>query len=493
MKIERALSDAQETRRPAVLPWLVVLFLGSLALGLWFLIRPAFGAAPYYRVGWRQNTYEYYRQILALFVPYALALFAWSRGGRVSLWVVLGGALVLHLVVLFAPPPQSQDLYQYLFYGKMQAAHGANPYVVPPIALHADSWYPWIRWFDQTSVYGPVWMLLSLGVVKASGGDLPLAVVLFKLVVLALDVGIMAMIVSAARGRPEHTDSAGWGLLAYAWNPLILISVPLAGTADVALAAAILGGYLTRRRGQMAATTVLLTVATLIKPYAAVGLLLHLALLARDRKGRTVLTHAAGAVGIAAIAYTPYWAGWNTLNGLYRAVSLTNQSVTGTLQRLVVVPIVAVFRGHPATPTAQVVVRAVAGALLLWSIVWAVRRARQTGDMWQPLLFVTVAYLYLTPWFLYWYMVVPLVLVAALPRSHLTLPILTFSASTFFLVVFNPPAMNLLVLVLVRFGPPLLVFLLQPYAFRRGWGSEGPVSVRIPATVATTREASPAQ
>ena len=87
--------------------------------------------------------------ILVLFVPFGLALWAWRRGARTSLGFLIGGALVLHVLLLFAPPPQSQDLYQYLFYGRMQMLHppsgvgqmlilhGANPYVVQPSTVYS--------------------------------------------------------------------------------------------------------------------------------------------------------------------------------------------------------------------------------------------------------------------------------------------------------------------------------------------------------------------
>jgi hypothetical protein len=132
VKISSFAPVAREGQRGSVLPWLSVLFLGSAALGAWFLIGPALGAGPYYKVGWSRTAYEYSNQIALLFIPWGLALFAWSRGARASMGLLLGGAILLHLLVLFAPMPQSQDFYQYLFYGKIQAAHGANPFVANP-------------------------------------------------------------------------------------------------------------------------------------------------------------------------------------------------------------------------------------------------------------------------------------------------------------------------------------------------------------------------
>src|SRR5438552_11314820 len=289
--IERLNSRSAIGQRPSVLPWLGILFAGSAALGAWFLIGPALGAGPYYKVGWHRTAYEYSAQIVLLFIPWALALWAWRRGARASVRLLIGGAVILHVVVLFAPLPQSQDFYQYLFYGRMQAAHGANPFVVGPAAFWADQWFPWIRWSQQTSVYGPIWMLIAWGVAKVAGSNLALGFVLFKLVVLALDLSVMALIATAAKGRSDPGQAAGFGLLAFAWNPLVLITVPLAGSADVALAAAIVGAILARRRGRTGLATVLLTLGALVKIYGVIGIVLHLVLVYRERGARAGLKH----------------------------------------------------------------------------------------------------------------------------------------------------------------------------------------------------------
>src|SRR5438876_3046590 len=74
MKTELAGPDERVERRPPVLPWLVVLFVGAGAIGAWFLIAPALGSGPYYRQVLYRSSYGYNRQILPLFVPYGLAL-----------------------------------------------------------------------------------------------------------------------------------------------------------------------------------------------------------------------------------------------------------------------------------------------------------------------------------------------------------------------------------------------------------------------------------
>jgi hypothetical protein len=319
-----------------------------------------------------------------------------------------------------------------------------------------------------------------------------MAVVLLKLVIFALDLSVMAMLLAARRGPARPGDSGGWGILAYGWNPMILITVPLAGAADVALGAAFLGAYLARRRGRMGLATVLLTLAALVKAYAAVGLILHLVLLAREQGVKRSARHAAAAVGVSAAAYAPYWAGWATLNGLLRAISLTNQSFTGTIERLVVIPLLRLTGIHPATAAADAPVRYVIGALLAAVFLWAVRRVWRGGEMWHTAVVVLVVYLYLTPWFLYWYTVAPLILAVALPRERITLPLLIFSCTSLFLTPFDPQPLSLLVQTTLRFVPPMVAYALE-WDRRSILSGATVATIRIPATAATTREKSVAQ
>jgi glycosyl transferase family 87 len=365
--------------------------------------------------------------------------------------------------VLFVPLPQSQDFYQYLFYGKIQAAHGANPFVVNPSIYWADPWFPWIRWNAQPSVYGPAWILLAFGAVKVSGNHLAVAFVTLKLAILAMDVAIMAAIVALAKDRQDPERVAGWGLLAYAWNPLVLISVPLAGSADVAVAAGFALALLAHRRGRPWLATVLLTFAALVKVYAVIGIVLYVALLVRQRGRRQAAGHAALAFGVAGLAYAPYWAGFATFKGLAAAAGIVNTSLTGTVQRVVFAYVLHVAGFRWWYTGGEILARALAGAALLGVVVWAVRQARDEDRMWYGAVAVLTAYVVLTPWFLYWYLLAPLVLVAMLPRNRLTYPLLAFSATSMLMVFIPLQPVFWIVESILRYGPPLAVYLLQEW------------------------------
>jgi len=444
-----------------MLPWPGILFAGSVALGGWFLIGPSLGSAPYYKVGWHRTAYEYSDQVILLCIPWALALFAWRRGARAPVWLLFGGAVLLHLLVLFAPLPQSQDFYQYLFYGRMQAVHGANPFVVNPSTFWADRWFPWIRWNSQRSVYGPAWILLSYSVVKVAGNHLAVAFATLKVAILAMDLGIMSAIVSLSRDRDDPEGAAGWGLLAYAWSPLVLIAVPLAGSADVAVAAGFVGALLARRRGRDGVATLLLALAALVKVYAVIGIVLHLIVVMRQRGVRRAIAHAAFAAALGAAFYAPYWAGVSTFRGLIEASGITNQSLAGTVQRTVVTSVLHALGVHYWYTGAAVAVR-IAGLVALAAVaIWIIRRCRDERSLWWGVLVLLTAYLMLTPWFLYWYMLAPLALVAALPQNRLTYPLLTFAATALITVYLPWPPTLWIVQTILRYVPPIAVFALQ--------------------------------
>jgi len=320
-----------------------------------------------------------------------------------------------------------------------------------------DGWYGMISWPNQTSVYGPVWTMLSFGVAKVAGSNLPVAVVLMKLAVFAMDLAIIGSILTLSKARPDREGAAGWGLLAYAWNPLILVTVTLGGLADVAVAAGILGAMVASRRGRTRLATLLLAAASLVKIYAAVALLLHLVLLLRKRGRRETLMHNAIAAGTAAIAFLPYWAGWQTFRGILKIADMSNKSLTGTIQRA----LVYVFRFvgvSAARDDAAAVIRWVTFPLLVIVVLWAVLRLESEEDVWTGTLAVLAAYVLVTPWYLPWYLVAPLALVAVLRRNRLTVPLLAFSGTTFAVIQFPPWLAGMVVQTLVRYGPPIAIY-----------------------------------
>src|SRR5215210_1811487 len=113
-----------------------------------------------------------YHIILAwLFGVYFFALYkafrsgAFStRGGNAPLKVILIITAAILMVMLFAPGAFTGDLFSYVWYGRILATHGGNPYIDVPLqyaAQDTSNWLQWIYWKDLPSPYGPVWAVLA--------------------------------------------------------------------------------------------------------------------------------------------------------------------------------------------------------------------------------------------------------------------------------------------------------------------------------------------
>jgi hypothetical protein len=366
-------------------------FVGLLCFSLFLLVRPFFDVAPAYRPRLPGTTQAYSFLVVAAFVPYAAAVWAASKG--VSLRWAVGGTILLHALVLPAALSQSQDLYSYLFYGKMWATLGANPYVDLPLRFAADPWFNWVRWPNQPTVYGPLWTMVTAVPAAIGRNSLSLGFELSKTTAAVLEVATFIGLVRAAR---EQGLSPAFALLLVAWNPLVIVSLPLGGHADVALAAAWLWALVSDRRGHPLLATLLLTAATLVKAYAGLMLLMYLIALSRRSlaaAGRAIAMSLATAV----LAWLPFWAGPKTWAGLARIGGQASSSLGGTLQ----VALGAVAPGDTAAWAVRLGGLAVVGAV----IISVAQRDTFPGDPWPGGAAVFAAYLLVTPWFLPWHLV----------------------------------------------------------------------------------------
>ncbi len=154
-------------------------------------------------------------------VIYAAAAALVLRGGAPPLWLILGTAALLRLILLPAPPFLSNDLYRYIWDGWVQDA-GINPYrylpVDPALAFLRDSdVFPNINRATYAHTIYPPAAEMMFCVIAMSGKLLAMPPVFWmKTGMTALEaIGISAMLGSLRRaGLPAAR------ILLYAWNPL---------------------------------------------------------------------------------------------------------------------------------------------------------------------------------------------------------------------------------------------------------------------------------
>jgi len=172
------------------------------------------------------------RQHLPLFlaghaVLLALMLIAWravARGGPAAFRAMLLAAVVFRLIAAAATPSLSDDVYRYVWDGRVQIA-GHHPYkFAPSDPMRADlregEIYPKINHPEIPTIYPPLAEL-----VFALLAGLRLGVTGFKLALALVDVGVVFALLRLMRALGLPRDRA----VLYAWNPLAVIEVAASG------------------------------------------------------------------------------------------------------------------------------------------------------------------------------------------------------------------------------------------------------------------------
>src|SRR3989475_417334 len=204
---------------------------------------------------------------LALLQSALYLIAAWlivrARSARSTLIIVLVLAGIFRLSIVFAPPYLSDDIYRYVWDGRVQAA-GINPYrYIPADAalenLRDDKIYPRINRKDYArTIYPPAAEAVFFLTTRISETVtwMKATMVLFE----ALAVWALAQVL-ASFGLPRQR------VLLYAWHPLAVWEFAGSGHADSIAIAFIALALLARRRNSEIGTGISLAGATLGKAF----------------------------------------------------------------------------------------------------------------------------------------------------------------------------------------------------------------------------------
>jgi len=189
-----------------------------------------------------------------------------ARSARSTLIIVLVLAGIFRLSIVFAPPYLSDDIYRYVWDGRVQAA-GINPYRYIPADEHLQSLrdeqiYPKINRRDYAhTMYAPAaegaYFLTTR--ISESVTWMKLTIVGFEMITVWLLMELLASF-----GMPRQR------ILIYAWHPLAVWEFAGSGHIDPLAFAFIALALLARRRNWETATGISLGLATLAKLFPIV-------------------------------------------------------------------------------------------------------------------------------------------------------------------------------------------------------------------------------
>ena len=303
---------------------------------------------------------------------------------RLSLGVVLGLGLAMRLILIPTTPTLSEDVYRYLWDGRL-VAHGLNPYTHAPddpsLAPFHDRLFASLNHAHVRTIYPPAAQFLFSAVARVSAT--PQA---FKIALLPIEGALWIALLALLRRRSLSEER----MLLLAWSPVVVIESYGSGHLDLAAASllVIALALLEARRAISAGAAFALSILIKYTP------LLLVPYLARKRQAAVLAVAAA----VILLLFFPFAGAGNSLwTGL--RTYLAHWDFNGALYPL--------LRARIADDRE---VRLLLAACLGVAGVWISLRARSVPGAAAAL---WVAYLLTSPTVFPWY-VVPLVALAPL-------------------------------------------------------------------------------
>jgi alpha-1,6-mannosyltransferase len=372
------------------------------------------------------------------------------RLGATALLIILAGAVLFRVVLLPARSTPSDDVYRYQWDGRAQRAH-LNPYVVFPNSPELD----WLQNSEhpeppgeETPTFYPPLSELAFRLIETVPG--------YKRVSTILDLAsaTVLMLLLAAMKQPLHR------VLAYAWNPTVLISFAMSGHFDSLAIVTFLTAlfFLVTNRPTLSMGALALSVLSKFFP-----VLLLLTFLKRVR-----LAHAGLFVSLIFAFYVPFLsAGLHLLDGArnYARDWVNNGSLFHLLH------FVAGSRAGGEL---------IAALMLLAAIGYLAKR--RTAPLWSSLV-LTGGVLLLSPTAFPWYFTWSIPFLCFYPNSAWLLMSVTSVLAYTPAIAYGAgePLKNSLLMLSLEYGPVYVWLAYYCWAARRTKLSPGPQEVGLSA------------
>ncbi len=209
--------------RPIIV--LITCGLGSTVGYLWILAQGD--------LRWRVP--EFLLGFFLLTILYLISGYVTLRFERhLGLNVILSFAVLFRLILLFSPPSLSDDLFRYVWEGRLQTC-GVNPYQFPPEAPELvpsrDEIWRLVNNKNASAIHPPLIQFSNFLVSSLSG-----SIGGFKLAALFFDGMVIYLVLKILNLRQE--DAAR--IILYAWNPLIVVEIAGSGHHDALVAGLVL-------------------------------------------------------------------------------------------------------------------------------------------------------------------------------------------------------------------------------------------------------------
>jgi hypothetical protein len=217
---------------------------------------------------WRGSSWLIPGLLLPTFLFFAFILYFFRRLSRdpstiYTRWIILGFATVFHISMLLTAEPLSNDLYRYMWDGKILAG-GINPYTYAPdaneLTSFRDSNWELILNRDIPTGYPPVTELFFAANYLLNFGEFGLRVLS---VVCSLGICVVLMEILVHLGEDERKA------IVYAWSPLVAVEFGNSGHFDALVILALALAFLMHVKRYKIGTAIFLALGGLVKFFPA--------------------------------------------------------------------------------------------------------------------------------------------------------------------------------------------------------------------------------
>jgi hypothetical protein len=333
--------------------------------------------------------------LVVLLAAYVIAL---ACAGSIPLRLALAAIVLANAAFTLGPTIVSSDVFGYIAYAREAAAHGLNPYVLPPSSIAHDGIVQFVYWKNQTSPYGPLFTFLSLpmGLVSASA-----ALWSYKVAAGLASIAIAFLVAVLARDRGLNGSRA---TIFVGLNPVVLFYAVSGAHNDLLGAALVVCAVALVLRGRESTAASAAVAAASIK--VTLGLALPFVLI-RARHSRSAVTGATLAL-VAIGVPTLLLFGTHVFDQLHRIAGERQFDIAFSgPDRL------ATVLGTQIDPAIRAVSTGAAVVVVLAMIAWALRGGDPIAAAGWAFLALVGSIASLAPWYLVW--VFPL---AALARNR---------------------------------------------------------------------------
>ncbi len=129
------------------------------------------------------------------------------------------------IILAFAYPATSYDLFNYITTAKVTYYYKENPYIVMPVEFTGEPYLAFTRAANKTALYGPVWILITAVPYMLGGENIWATIITFKLLNTAVYLLFLYCIFRITRSMKN--------VLFFAFNPLVLLEVLVSGHNDI--------------------------------------------------------------------------------------------------------------------------------------------------------------------------------------------------------------------------------------------------------------------